>query len=146
MGILTDSNGFTPVTPDPPGTTDVVVVGPDPAGVAAAAIHPQLEAVGGDSQHLEGKQFVLLDIDTVPAIQKNPPNFMFLLFLLTASSSALEVRAPFLQLRFYRCNFSQHTNSPGKIPGKCLIFFHSSSRFSTQHFQDGKKTVLSPGA
>lgn len=48
---------------------------------------------------------------------------MFLLFLLTASSSALEVRAPFLQLRFYRCNFSQHTNSPGKIPGKCLIFF-----------------------
>lgn len=106
MGILTDSNGFTPVTPDPPGTTDVVVVGPDPAGVAAAAIHPQLEAVGGDSQHLEGKQFVLLDIDTVPAIQKKKKKttkfYVFIVFInceqLCFGGKSSIFAAPFLQV------------------------------------------------
>lgn len=45
MGILTNINDFTPVTPESPGTTDVVVVGPDPYGISAADINPHSEVV-----------------------------------------------------------------------------------------------------
>lgn len=63
MGILTNINDFTPVTPESPGTTDVVVVGPDPYGISAADINPHSEVVWGDFQDLLEKPFVLLEIN-----------------------------------------------------------------------------------
>lgn len=76
LGILTNINDFTPVAPEPSGTADVVVVGPDPDGISAAAIDPQLETVGGDLQDLSGKQSVLSEIDS--AIQKTNLNSVFI--------------------------------------------------------------------
>lgn len=78
MGILTNMNGFTPVTPESRGTAEVVVVGPDPDGISAAGIHLHLETVGRDSQDLSGEGLVLLQINQGSAIQTANSNHVYL--------------------------------------------------------------------